>query len=185
MTRKTTNVTLSALLALLALTFAIAGLPRTASAGLQTALADANTTIACLHMAPSGADLIVSGCNLHIQSGGGATAAINGGLGNLIIGYSEELNGLEQRTGSHNLVIGEGHTYTSYGGLVAGYRNRGTGQHASVTGGSDNTASGSLASVTGGFLNTASGSLASVSGGSGRTAIGNSNWAAGSLVELF
>src|SRR5690348_12055706 len=58
-------------------------------AALQTALANVNATIGCLQLAPSGVDLIVKGCNLHVQSGVGATGAAVNGLGNLIIGYNE------------------------------------------------------------------------------------------------
>jgi len=157
-------------------------------AALQNALATANATIGCLQMAPTGVDLIVRGCNLHVQSGGGATNAIVNGLGNLIIGYNEVL-GTEVRTGSHNLVIGQGHTYASFGGLLAGWNNAvtvpngsvsgGTGNAvngfpgASVSGGSGNSASGFAASVSGGLGNTANGELGSISGGVNNTASGN------------
>src|SRR5262245_55406198 len=105
------------------------------AAALQKALANANATIACLEMAPNGTDLIVKGCNLHVQSGAGSTIAEVNGVGNLIIGYNEAVFGTEVRTGSHNLVIGRGHTYTSFGGLLAGAFNSVTGPASSVTGG--------------------------------------------------
>ncbi|HLK10995.1 MAG TPA: hypothetical protein VKW76_06410 [Candidatus Binatia bacterium] len=54
------------------------------------------------------------------------------------------------KTGSHNLVVGDGHTYTSFGGLVAGSHNAVTGPAASVGGGAGNRASGIGASVSGG-----------------------------------
>ena len=43
------------------------------------------------------------------------------GLGNLVIGYNQGRGpGLDNRTGSHNLVVGSKHNYSSYGGIVAG-----------------------------------------------------------------
>jgi hypothetical protein len=75
-----------------------------------------------------------------------------------------------QRDGSHNLVVGPDHSYSSYGGLVAGIANAINGPDASVSGGNFNTASGLYASVSGGHGNTASGEEASVSGGDLNTA---------------
>ena len=55
-----------------------------------------------------------------------------------------------------NLVVGPEHSWTSYGGLIAGYNNTVTGAYSSVSGGYDNTASGGYSSVSGGNSNTAS-----------------------------
>ena len=107
------------------------------------------------------------------------------GLGNLIIGYNETgavLHGdLEVRTGSHNLVVGPGHTYSSYGGVVAGFMNRATGVYATVTGGSENTASAPVSSVSGGNFCRAQGNFSSVSGGVNNVASDFYSWAAGDL----
>jgi hypothetical protein len=65
-------------------------------------------------------DFIFDGCNVHIQNGTGSTASTNA-LGNLIIGYNK--NQVSQRTGSHNVVVGDLHEYTSYGGVVTGTEN--------------------------------------------------------------
>jgi hypothetical protein len=65
-------------------------------------------------------DFIVDGCNLHIQNGAGQTGTTNR-YGNLIIGYNK--NEVATRTGSHNLIIGDLHEYTSYGGIVSGNEN--------------------------------------------------------------
>ena len=166
-------------------------------------------------------DVIFTGCNVHIQNSYGNTAS-NNGVGNLIIGYNEDdvfINpghpayGANDRGGSHNVVIGPEHTYSSYGGLVAGYSNTVSGDYASVSGGAHNTASGIMASVSGGwynkasnyyasvsggesneasgttasvsggFGNEASGTRASVSGGDSRTASGQYNWRAGGLSQ--
>lgn len=63
------------------------------------------------------------------------------GLGNLIIGYNEDLNGPPNNLGSsHNLVIGIEHTYPNFGGLMAGFRNTISGSYASVSGGVNLTA---------------------------------------------
>ena len=182
-------------------------------AALQSALTQATATIACLQMAPSGVDLIVNGCNLHIRSGGGSTDAALNGLGNLIVGYNENFYPGFDRSGSHNVIIGRHHSYSSFGGLVAGEENNLSGPGASIVGGAENIASGRLAtvsggfqnvanglgssisggfdnitsglgsSVSGGFGNTASGQFATVSGGQSRAAAGDSDWAAGSLFE--
>jgi hypothetical protein len=121
-----------------------------------------------------GPNITFKGANIHIVSGSGATddnlshGGSLTGLGNLIIGYDEPLTNVSgNRGGSHNLVIGMFHTFTSsaFGGLVAGEQNTISAEAASVIGGFGNTANGTLASVSGGDSNTASGLEASVSGG--------------------
>jgi len=121
-----------------------------------------------------GDTLVITGKNLRIVDGTGDTAGEPNGLGNLIVGYNEDANGDAVRTGSHNIVVGRENTYTSYGGIVAGYRNDILGPEASITGGAFNSASGPQASVTGGSGNTASGNYASVTGGTYNTASGES-----------
>jgi hypothetical protein len=126
-----------------------------------------------------GTDMMITGANLHVRNGLGTTETPNG-VGNLIVGYNENPNGAI-RTGSHNVVVGPRHWYSSYGGLVVGWanaidapyasvsggtENRATGYGSSVSGGSQNNALWILASVSGGENNTASGRLSSVSGGS-------------------
>ena len=165
----------------------------------------------------AGPHVIIEGANVHVRSGsGGSSDACDfrdpdfpnceslTGLGNLIIGYNEKhrFGGRpepeEVRTGSHNLVVGKHHTYSSFGGFVAGKRNAVTansasvcggingeasGSYSSVSGGSLNVASGLGASASGGHLNEASGLGASVSGGDNREAPDDHNWAAGGLFE--
>lgn len=172
------------------------------------------------------------GVNLKLVNGTGTTAGEPNGLGNLIIGYDTERvnttwstptfscsdgsysiqntcesNGhiwaQSHKSGSHYLVVGDMHNYSKYSGIVAGYYNASTGEHASsvgggfnnarstgsgifggrnnvtrgfyslVSGGYDNRAVGSYTSVSGGNGNTASGDSASVSGGEGNSASGN------------
>jgi hypothetical protein len=122
------------------------------------------------------------------------------GLGNLIIGYNEErrsntTTGLhDQRTGSHNLVIGRYHSFSSYGGLLAGenntigegsdrpqyglgcvvmgYDNAVNGKFSAITGGERNFIDSSWAVISGGSFNEIEGSYASISGGRCNLAIG-------------
>lgn len=120
------------------------------------------------------------------------------GLGNLIIGYDEvrvggsescswgafdqqgaceAVNGiwaLAHKSGTHSLVVGEGHNYSQSSNVVFGSFNRVNGIEASATGGQSNTASGSNASVSGGRGNLASGPDSSVSGGRFNTASNSS-----------
>ncbi len=94
-------------------------------------------------------DLIFTGVNVHVRSGTGATDGDTTGYGNLIVGYNEN-SSLYDRSGSHNIIVGKDHGYSSYGGLVAGQGNRILGVYASVSGGSLNVASGSCSTVAGG-----------------------------------
>jgi hypothetical protein len=126
-----------------------------------------------------GTTFLFTGINVQIVSGAGATDASPNGKGNLIIGYNAANHG-QTRTGSHNLVVGDEHEYTSYGGFVAGHHNAVSGHFASVSGGESNTASGPYASVSGGESNTASGVFASISGGDVLTQPATGGWAAGS-----
>jgi len=162
----------------------------------------------------AGPHWIIEGANVHVRSGSGDThdgcspdspsCESLTGLGNLVVGYNGERSvrshgfGLEVRTGSHNLVVGDQHSYNSYAGLVAGAgnfvanayasvcggtSNQATGLGSSVSGGVGNVASGTRSSVSGGEGNVASGTRSSVSGGSGHSAENDFNWAAGSLFE--
>lgn len=138
-----------------------------------------------------------SGVNVYVNNGAGLTRSANG-LGNLVVGYDESEdpatatsfcsdgyydnsvdcinNGdtwaASQKTGSHNLVVGSEHSYTQYGGLVAGWKNRVTGIFATVSGGRKNSARGYYSSISGGGDNTATTSWAAVSGGRENTADG-------------
>lgn len=119
-------------------------------------------------------EVVITRANLRIVNGLGETATTNG-LGNLIVGYNEprireDSEDPNVRTGSHNVVVGQQHNFSRFGGLVVGLHNEISGDFAVVSGGSFNTASGSGASVSGGSDNTASICDASVSGGANNTA---------------
>ncbi|MCP4133100.1 MAG: hypothetical protein GY754_19190 [bacterium] len=122
-----------------------------------------------------------SGVNVQIVSGSGYTIGVVdpwqsgtvNGLGNLIVGYNElGMFSGDNRSGSHNIIIGIMNNYSSYGGIVAGTQNTISGQYASITGGSVNIASGEFSSVSGGYINKGIGSHGSVSGGTGNRAEG-------------
>ena len=137
----------------------------------------------------AGPHWIFEGANVHVRSGSGETNdgcnhpdCKSTGLGNLIVGYNE-LSPAADRTTSHNLVVGEYHSYSSFAGFVTGNQNAVTGSNASVCGGADNEASGLFSTVSGGHRNLAIGMVSSVSGGQDRTTEDAYNWAAGSLME--
>ena len=180
---------------------------RTLQTGLGTAQTTLTTAQPVLALAPyvqvstttlqglTGPHILFTGANVHIRSGSGSTddGTTLTGLGNLIVGYNEMsftdpfnpqlIFTAGSRTGSHNLVVGPAHTYTSFGGLVAGEGNVVSGALGSVSGGRGNTTSNLAASVSGGTGNTASGTAASVSGGSNVTLSASDTWAAGTLVS--
>ncbi len=158
----------------------------------------------------NGSQLILEGMNFHIRNGLGATngnpsdpdsnsGSVNG-LGNLIVGYNEHINPYNgdgtpatDKSGSHNVVIGHGHNYTSFGGLVVAKDNWINTPYASVSGGNENLAtSGAYASVSGGLHNTAGAQYTSVSGGIGNDAIhhgasvsgGTGNTADGNMASV-
>ena len=119
-------------------------------------------------------DVLLTGTNLRIVSGTG-TIDDGGqltGLGNLIVGYGQA-SGQEATNGSHNLIVGTNHSYTSHSGIVSG---RGhdlrseagaiIGGRANealdepygvVVGGSNNIVRSNTATIVGGYQNTTSG----------------------------
>lgn len=134
-----------------------------------------------------------TGCNVYIQNGMGVTngnpvfpysifdGKVNG-LGNLIIGYNlPGRSDSDQRTGSHNLILGDLHNYTSYSALIAGYYNASYGPFASVYGGAFNIASGAYSCISGGLYNGTSGLYSSVAGGQYNTAAGETSAVSGGL----
>jgi hypothetical protein len=141
-------------------------------------------------------EIILSGVNLRIVNGLGSTDCIDeqgspipdcpNGLGNLIVGYNEPRVpevGENIRTGAHNVVVGQEHNFSRFGGLVVGFLNTISGDFAVVSGGGFNMASGGRSVVRGGQETTASGFGSSVSGGRNRTAEEDFDWVAGSLFE--
>ena len=130
--------------------------------------------------------LRIRGVNVQIVNGLGATNGApadpdsltpgvvqTNGLGNLIVGYNEMGNPVgDNRTGSHNVVVGHGNNYVTFGSLVASRDNTASGAYACVTGGTRNRAIADFASISGGRSGLASGVEASVSGGLAAVASG-------------
>lgn len=109
-----------------------------------------------------------SGVNVQVVSGAGLEASLNG-EGNLVVGTDENPGA---QTGSNNLVVGQGQSFTSYGSILGGSFNAASGPFT-LLGGEANAAGGSDASVTGGHGNKAEAGQSSVSGGRGNTASGS------------
>ncbi|MFH0901981.1 MAG: hypothetical protein V2A73_15230 [Pseudomonadota bacterium] len=140
----------------------------TSLANAQPTLAQTEELLAVMQLNADG-DIVISDANLFVQSGSGTTNGALNGKGNLIVGYDEDdtegtcnggpldgqpcentgacgigtcdgIHAVSQKTGSHNVVIGIGHTYTAGGGLVAGATNRLLSDSVSVVGGVGQTA---------------------------------------------
>lgn len=143
----------------------------------------------------TGSTLLFSGMNLQIESGSGATDARTNGLGNLIIGYNENPGA---QTGSHNLILGNQQSFTSYGGIIAGQENTVSGPYSdafglhntasgnasSVSGGEENTAASDESSISGGYINATGGRHASVSGGTFNHANGEESSVSGGSNDV-
>ncbi len=148
-----------------------------------------------------GNTLRFEGINVQVVNGLGVTDGdpnrssnvIVNGLGNLIVGYDEpfhcrfedQSNCFSQtKSGSHNLIVGQGNSYSSAGGFVAGVNNTISGRFSSVSGGASNKATGGLSSISGGRNSTASGTLSSISGGSINTASGTESSVSGGSFNI-
>jgi hypothetical protein len=134
----------------------------------------------------AGPRVIISGANLQVRNGMARSNSVNG-LGNLVIGCNDAVDYPSyagSRYGSHNLVIGPEHRYTSAGGLVAGYGSLVNGANASVSGGYRNTASGPQSSVSGGNNNYSTSMGSNISGGHANYAIGMASHVCGGYGNL-
>jgi hypothetical protein len=98
------------------------------------------------HFSRDGNEIFITGANLHIRNGLDSTDCTDeqgepipdcpNGLGNLIVGYNEPRppDAETIRTGSHNVVVGQTHNFSRFGGLVVGTFNEISGDFASVSG---------------------------------------------------
>jgi hypothetical protein len=180
---------------------------QSANANLQAQVAGLQTLLASVSLHDGGATVRFTGVDVQIVSGSGSTAGPLNGRGNLIVGYNEvggtcadgenggypcavdgdcplsscALGGGKQ--GSHNLVVGAFHLYTSYGSIVGGFNDAVTAPHTFVVG-AHNNAYGVSGSVTGGVLNVAAAPNSSVSGGTGRFTTVDQGWAAGAYGTI-
>ena len=134
-----------------------------------------NTLVTLLaNVTRNGNNITFTGVNVRIVNGTGTTDGTTNGLGNLIVGYNE-IRGGDNRTGSHNIVVGMQNDYSSYGGMVVGRFNTISGMFSSVTAGDNNTASGVFSSVSGGQFNESFSNYSAVLGGQLNRAGDNSN----------
>jgi len=125
---------------------------------------------------PQREKVVMEGVNLQVINGLGSTNSYNA-RGNIIIGYDEsqaaheafcslgqytteldcvnnaEIWDTSLKIGSHNLVMGEGNSYTVAGGIVSGLRNVINGFSANAVGGRENISSGYSGTTVGGFRN--------------------------------
>jgi len=135
----------------------------------------------------------LSGLNIRLDNGTGTTYGESNGLGNLILGYNEDEGGHrneegslvagEVRVGSHNLVVGSGHSYGSNGGLLGGYNNSLFGQGASILSGQASLATGTWSAILGGLDNRAIATNTCISGGHSNTASGDRASVSGGLLN--
>ncbi|KZN61894.1 hypothetical protein N473_20345 [Pseudoalteromonas luteoviolacea CPMOR-1] len=128
--------------------------------------------------------LVINGCNLHIANGTGYTHKKNNvsaanGVGNLILGYNTLKYGSQtpelDRRGSHNVILGDGHSYQSTGTLITGRNNTVTGQSA-VIAGSGNQISGYGSAIMSGSNHTIEANHASIFGGTNNTIYADATW---------
>jgi hypothetical protein len=129
-----------------------------------------------------GTTLVLAGINLQIVSGSGATDGAVNGKGNLIVGYNED-SGLD-RGGSHNIVLGQGNGYSSFGGIVAGSDSLISGENASAIAADGAEASGAGSVVVGGVNNVASTGPSAVFGGRNNQALGSGSTVTGGSDNL-
>jgi hypothetical protein len=110
-----------------------------------------------------GDTVVLTGVNLQVVSGAGATDEEPNGTGNIIVGYDEDED--DDKSGSHYIVVGPGHSYSASGGMVLGVDNASFAVGASVLGGEQNAANQQSSVVVGGRLNQADAAESVVVGG--------------------
>lgn len=135
----------------------------------------------------------LEGLNLQVVNGEGSSYGSSNGLGNLILGYNEEEGGHHEpngnlaageiRSGSHNLILGAGHTFASNGAFVGGYNNTSLSDGASLLSGQASLAIGTWSAVLGGLDNRAMAPLSCISGGHSNTASGERSSVSGGLLN--
>jgi outer membrane murein-binding lipoprotein Lpp len=165
---------------------------KAALAAAEDAIAWANDLLGVVFRNEDG-DVVFSNVNVYVQSGTGDTITGNG-KGNLIVGYDEDrregtcvggdfdglacdldvectgglcdVQVLSEKTGSHNLVVGPGHSYTGVGSIVAGEENAVFGNWSACFG-VHNTVSGAWSFTGSGSSNVLEGDASAILGGGG------------------
>ena len=138
-----------------------------------------------------------TGVNLQLVDGLGATngnpadpfsvdpsRTATNGLGNLVVGYAEPAILGGSRQGSHNLVVGTRHVWSSFGGLLAGDNSTVSGPYRAVSGGVGNSSTFYASSCGGGILNIAENEAATVSAGSYNIATGMRSTVSGGAYNI-
>ncbi|MBI4603279.1 MAG: hypothetical protein HY721_15100 [Planctomycetes bacterium] len=142
-----------------------------------------------------GRTVLFTGVNVQIVTGLGRTETTNG-VGNLIVGYQEfrgqaegppTEEGVNTRTGSHNIVVGARHNYSSSSGLLVGaessligpgcailggHGSRVLGSHSVIVGGAGSCTHGSGSVIVAGENNTTNGGASAIIGGVGNRTTG-------------
>ena len=140
----------------------------TTLADASTTLVAAEDLFAVMRVDSNG-DVVITNANLLVQNGSGSTYGAPNEKGNIKIGYDEDdtegtcnggpldgqpcensgvcgvgtcdnIHTVSEKTGSHYLVVGPGHTYKASSGLVAGATNRLLVDSVSIVGGVGQTA---------------------------------------------
>lgn len=155
-----------------ALNQALAGAKAYSDGLLATAKTYADNKVAPVadkltHFSRNGNEVYITGANLNIRNGSGATYQAVNGLGNLVVGYNELRGSGNTRTGSHNVILGFNQNYSAAGAIMSGAVNNSTAHFASVIGGTGNTSGGLYSVVVGGYDNQATGNWSTVLGGQG------------------
>ncbi len=113
-----------------------------------------------------GKDFVAEGCNMHVRDASGQTWCDSEGntsttdddcdnTGNLTVGWNEEEGASYLgRTGNHNVIVGWGHDYSSYGSLITGRDHSVGAPFCGLLGGLGNMAHGDRSGFVGGFSNT-------------------------------
>ena len=119
--------------------------------------------------------VLVSGANLQVVNGLGTDLGQNG-LGNIIGGYNTPAaeSELLERTGSHNIIVGQGQRYTGNCNLIGGQDNLASGTWGIVLG-TQNDLGGIRNVMIGGSNNQANGAVNVVIGGAQNFTDGNWN----------
>jgi hypothetical protein len=119
-----------------------------------------------------GPHVVIEGANLHVRSGSSATddGGTPLGLGNLVIGYDADTEADDTRSGSHNLVVGDEHGFSSTGGVLAGFDHDVSALGGVALGGRSHRVSGVASVALGGLEHTVAGDVALAAGGEAASA---------------
>lgn len=91
--------------------------------------------------------------------------------------------GQNQRSGSHNLIIGSANDYTDAGALVVGFRNISNNRVASVLAGAINLASGKQSAIVAGSSNNTTGSQSGIMAGNSNESKGGESFIGGGQLN--